>query len=56
MQGADGALDSVAGETLRQLTSSLKPGGTVVVYGAMGGLTGEVDIWALLSKDITVKV
>jgi NADPH:quinone reductase-like Zn-dependent oxidoreductase len=55
-QGADGALDSVGGQVTRQLTSSLKHGGTVLVYGAMSGFTGEFDIGALLSKDVTVKV
>ena len=55
-QGADGAFDSVGGETTKQLTSSLKEGGKVLIYGAMSGTVGQVDILALLAKDITVKV
>jgi NADPH:quinone reductase-like Zn-dependent oxidoreductase len=56
VQGADGGIDSVGGETLNQIVQSLKPDGTVLVYGAMSGFTAQVDLISLLFNTITVKV
>jgi hypothetical protein len=55
-QGAAGGIDSVGGETLNQIVQSLKPDGTVLVYGAMSGFTAQVDLISLLFNTITVKV
>jgi hypothetical protein len=55
IQGADGALDCVAGQSTGQLADSVREGGSVILYGAMGGLSIELSVVPLTFNDVTIK-
>lgn len=55
LQGADGALDCVAGQSTGQLADSVREGGSVILYGAMGGLSIELSVVPLTFNDVTIK-
>jgi NADPH:quinone reductase-like Zn-dependent oxidoreductase len=51
---AHAAVDSVAGELTGAVTDALRDGGTVLVYGAQGGLSASASVPALLFRDVRV--
>jgi NADPH:quinone reductase-like Zn-dependent oxidoreductase len=53
-QGASGALDSIGGDNTGVLVSSLRPGGKVWIYGAMGGTEMKLPLMDMLFHTITV--
>eukprot|EP00475_Leptophrys_vorax_P023295 TRINITY_DN31878_c0_g1_i1.p1 TRINITY_DN31878_c0_g1~~TRINITY_DN31878_c0_g1_i1.p1 ORF type:complete len:372 (+),score=14.01 TRINITY_DN31878_c0_g1_i1:77-1117(+) len=54
-QMAYGAIDSVAGELTGQVIASLRPGGTVLIFGGASGLNFTASIVDPLFRDVTIK-
>ncbi|KAI8618838.1 hypothetical protein BC830DRAFT_1106846 [Chytriomyces sp. MP71] len=50
-----GAISAVGGNSTTVLTLAVQRGGTVFVYGALGGVTAEVHGPSLIFRDITVR-
>lgn len=52
--GAYGAVDPVAGDMTMTLQSSVRPGGTVLVYGSLGGVELKGSVIQTLFMDVTI--
>ena len=49
------ALDCVGGEATRAMTASLQPGGSTIIYGALGGPVLQMNILdVFLGKSLKV--
>ena len=46
--GAYGGLDAVAGQLSGKLLAAIRPKGTLLVYGLLGGSTAEVNVADIL--------
>ena len=54
-QGVSAALDCVGGEATRAITASLQPGGSTIIYGALGGPVLQMNILdVFLGKSLKV--
>lgn len=53
-RGVYGATDAVGGDTLTQVITSLRKGGTVLLYGAMSGATANFDVRDVLYGGKTI--
>ena len=49
-KGAYGAIDAVAGDLTGQMLTSVRPGGQILVYGAMAGFSTTMNVADLLFK------
>jgi trans-2-enoyl-CoA reductase len=54
-EGAWGALDSVGGALTAKVSNAVRNGGTVLIYGAMSGLSFEGSIVDCLFRGVTVR-
>lgn len=54
-KGAYAAIDSVGGEIFGALASAVRPGGTVIIYGAMSGLQATFSIPDPLFRGVVLK-
>jgi|APGre2960657444_1045066.scaffolds.fasta_scaffold00644_10 NADPH:quinone reductase-like Zn-dependent oxidoreductase len=54
-KGAWGAVDAVGGELTAVITGALRPGGTVLVYGAMSGMVFTGSIVDVLFRGVSIK-
>jgi mitochondrial enoyl-[acyl-carrier protein] reductase / trans-2-enoyl-CoA reductase len=54
-KGAYGAIECVGGDLFAQITASVRPGGTVIIYGAMSGLTATFDIPSVLFRGVSIR-
>ncbi|KAG5181214.1 hypothetical protein JKP88DRAFT_321431 [Tribonema minus] len=54
-EGAYAALECVGGESTAHLIDALRPGGTVVIYGAMASMTAHVPIVPVLFRGVSVR-
>lgn len=54
-KGAYGAVDSVGGEITGALASAVRPGGTVIIYGAMSGLSTTISIPDPLFRGVVLR-
>ena len=52
--GAYGAIDAVAGDLTSSITSSVRVGGTVIIYGAMSGLEFKGNVVDCLFRSVAV--
>lgn len=53
-RGAYAALDAVGGATMQLVTSGVRPGGTVLIYGALSGPTLTLNTFDILRKRLEV--
>jgi NADPH:quinone reductase-like Zn-dependent oxidoreductase len=53
--GVWGALDAVAGSMTASLQDAVRPGGKVLVYGALAGLTYSGSVAAALFKNVSIE-
>jgi NADPH:quinone reductase-like Zn-dependent oxidoreductase len=53
--GAYGAVDAVAGDMTGQLQDAVRPGGHVLIYGALAGLQFTGSVLSCLFRDVTVQ-
>jgi NADPH:quinone reductase-like Zn-dependent oxidoreductase len=54
-KGADLVFDPVAGPNFGSLVEATKSGGTLVVYGALGGAMASVPVMPLLGRGLTIR-
>jgi NADPH:quinone reductase-like Zn-dependent oxidoreductase len=54
-RGAWGAVDAVAGDMTGRLAEAVRPGGTVLVYGALSAKTRTLNVTDLLGRDVAVR-
>jgi NADPH:quinone reductase-like Zn-dependent oxidoreductase len=52
--GADLTVETVGGATLNRSLTATRAGGTIAVLGALAGLSGELNVAALMMKRVTI--